>query len=144
MGSSMDILAREVLSYYGIPLPQVVYFHRARNLISRTRPGDPILRFLSDPSWKEEFSKYRNALTHELLIVGKYSLDISVDGGIQRQKIVIPLPDNPRDEIDARTYSKNKDVLQYCTKTFKRILSFVNQVHGEIVKNIVSNNRLPI
>ena len=144
MGSSMDILAREVLTYYGIPATGDIYFQSAHTLISSSRPGDPILRLLVVPSWRREFANYRNILTHELLIVGRYSLDISVDGGIQRQKIIIPLPDNPRDDINSRTYNRNRDVFVYCCSTLRRLLSIVNQVHGEVARNIRTNHRLPL
>ena len=87
LGSSLDILAREVLSYYSLPMPHTVYFRTARREINIHKPGDPILPLLVDPIWKGEFSDYRNSLTHELLIVGRFSLDISIEGGIQRQKI---------------------------------------------------------
>ena len=67
-GSAMDILAREVLIYYNIPLPNRVYFRTAREQINTLRPGDALLTRLQDPTWEQEFKDYRNSLTHEVLI----------------------------------------------------------------------------
>lgn len=98
-GSAMDILAREILVYFNIPLPTRIYFNTARQEINNHRAGDPILTRLSDPTWLNEFKDYRNALTHEVLIGTNFSISVNADGGRSQTVIVYPLPDNPRDEI---------------------------------------------
>jgi len=143
-GSALDILSREILSYFGIPFPPKVYFHTAYEELSRLRPGDQLLQRLDSPSWKEEFSNYRNALTHELLVVGRYSLDVQVDGGNPRQIITVPLPDNPREDMVVRTYKKNPDAKNYCADTFRRVVSLINQIYSEITDRMVTLNHLPL
>ncbi|MHC4185190.1 MAG: hypothetical protein ACYSR4_04575, partial [Planctomycetota bacterium] len=145
-GSALDILAREVLTYFAISLPQLVYFKTARQQLNQHRPRDPIINRLQDPKWKADFSNYRNALTHELLVVRAALIDLSVHvyAGTQPGPIILPLPDNPRSNISRRTYRRNPNVLQYCHTTFKRLVSLVNQVYGELTDRIVQNNRLPL
>lgn len=144
-GSSLDILAREILVYFGIALPQNVYFTTARDEMTRIRPGDPIIpRFLQDPPWKDEFSRYRNSATHELLLVDRIDIRLKHIGGDVRKEVILPLPDDPRVPQLDRTYERNKDVIVYCETQVKRIISLVNQIYGEIAERIHTNNLLPI
>jgi hypothetical protein len=143
-GSALDILAREVLTYFDIPMPLRVYYTTAHEQISARRAGDPILTRLANPAWKDEFSDYRNALTHELLIAGSYSINVDVDGSSQKTRIVFPLPDDPRVDPEARTYKRNSDVIAYCTATFRRLLSLINTIYGDLTSRIENNNALPI
>jgi hypothetical protein len=143
-GSALDILAREVLTYYGIVLPDRVYFQTALKELAQVRPGDTLLPRLEDPPWKEEFSTYRNTLTHELLIVSRYSLNVVMDGPDQSTAVVFPLPDDPRVDMPQRTYRRNKDVLSYCNETFRKILSVINQIYGDLATKIEATNSLPI
>ncbi len=143
-GSSLDILAREILVYFNIPITGNVYFHTAYNSISRTRPTDSILSRISEPSWKQEFSNYRNALTHEVLIAGNFSIQFNATGRNHQKTIIFPLPDDPRADIENRTFRKNNDALGYCKTTFSRILSLINQIYGEIEIRAKVNNRLPL
>jgi len=143
-GSVLDILAREILIYFNIPLPARVYFHIARQEITRLRAGDTILPRLSDPTWKSEFSDYRNALTHEVLIGTNFSITVNADGGRSQTVIVYPLPDNPRDEIDERTFRNHPNAYAYCKSTFTRILSLVNTIYGDINERATTNGSFPI
>lgn len=143
-GSALDILAREVLTYFGIPLPVNVYFQTAKEKLTQQRPGDSIIRRLCDPRWKTDFSNYRNACTHELLIAGtSITVNMNVDGTSQ-EGIVVPLPDDPRSDPQHRTYRKYPDVLDYCNTTLKRLLSLINQVYGELSDRIEQNSSLPL
>ena len=83
--SVLDILAREILSYFGETLPLKVYYSTARNIISRNRPGDPILSRLNDPSWKSDFSMYRNTGTHEIIIAEQFNINLSMRGGVRKR-----------------------------------------------------------
>lgn len=143
-GSAMDILAREVLVYFNIPMTGNVYFNTAHNQISRARPRDSILSKLENPPWKPEFSDYRNALTHEVLIAGNFSIQFIANGRTHQKKIVFPLPDDPRAEIQSRTFRRNDDALVYCKTTFGRLLSLINQIYGEIENRAKTSNRLPL
>jgi len=143
-GSALDILAREVLTYFGIPLPSNVYFHTAKDELTQHRPNDAIISRLGDPTWKADFSDYRNAITHELLVADSVSVNFHIHGETQTEKIILPLPDNSRSDPSERTYRKYPDVLDYCNKTLKRLLSLVNQVYGNLTDRITQNNSLPI
>jgi len=109
-GSVLDILAREVLSYFNETLPTKVYYSTARNIISSRRPGDPILSKLNDPSWKSDFSMYRNTGTHELIIAEQFSINLNRRGETQENKLILPLPDDPRVDPNERTFRKYTDV----------------------------------
>jgi hypothetical protein len=143
-GSAMDILAREVLTYYGVRLPANVYFRTARKQLQRTHPNHALLPRLSDPPWLSEFQDYRNALTHEVLILAHLSFTCDIDGPDQKLRVLVPLPDNPRERNNQRTYKRNEDVCAYCTTAFKRILSFVNQVYEDLVTGVRTARSLPI
>lgn len=144
-GSALDILAREVLTYFGITLPDIVYFSTARNELQQHRPGDPILPRLDEPTWKEQFLDYRNSQTHELLLGVKF--DISVTGygaDDEEQEIVFPLPDNPRDPLESRTYHNNPDALQYCKCQLIRLLRLVHQTYTHVADRIDAAGSLPL
>jgi hypothetical protein len=143
-GSALDILAREVLTYFSIPLPHSVYYRTARQELSNHRPGDPLLPRLDDPNWKLDFSNYRNTLTHELLIAGEFSINVKLVGRGQKTQIVFPLPDDPRETLNDRVYNKYPDVLEYCTMHFRRILSLINQIYGDIADRAIAANALPL
>lgn len=143
-GGALDILAREVLIYFGIPLPQNVYFNTARDILFQRIPPEPIINHLQEPSWKNDFSNYRNVCTHELLIVAHYSVDIDEYGETQIQEISLPLPDNPRSALSEHTYRNHPDVLVYCKTTLKRLLTLINVVYGDLVDKITTINRLPL
>jgi len=143
-GSALDILAREVLTYFGETLPDTVYFRTGREMLRNNRPNDPILNKLEDPPWKEEFSKYRNALTHEIIMATSFSINVQSSGDAQKTTIILPLPDDPRIEPEARTYDRNPDVLYYMEKNFKRLISLINQIYGEIYERGKNTGRLPL
>lgn len=143
-GSALDILAREVMTYFNIPFPPNVYYRTARQELSISRPGHSILSKLVDPSWKEEFSNYRNALTHELLIGDRCSIQVRNDGSENKTQIVYPLPDDPRVDATLRTYRRNENVLVYCSNTFRRTLSLISKVYGEINNLATTSNSIPV
>lgn len=143
-GSAMDILAREVLIYYNIPLPNRVYFKTARDQINTIRPGDALLPRLQDPSWEQEFKDYRNSLTHEVLIGTNFNISVNADGGRSQTLIVYPLPDNPRADIEARTFRTNPNAFEYCKTTFTRLLTLINTIYGEINTRATTNGFFPI
>lgn len=143
-GSALDILAREILVVFNETMPSKVYFNTAYSVIKSTRPSDPILIRLNHPSWKDEFSNYRNALTHELLLAATYSINIETRGPKQSHMIVFPLPDNPRAILDSRTYQNNGNVLLYVEENFKRVLRLINGIYGEIINRAKVSNSLPL
>lgn len=143
-GSALDILAREILTYYGETLPALVYFKTARERLSISKPGDDILIKLDDPSWKEEFTNYRNSSTHELILATNYSIHVTSTGDTSRQEIVLPLPDDPRVAPTSRTYTNNPNVLIYTRDHLRRLLSLINQIYGRILNRIDTVGRLPL
>lgn len=143
-GSALDILAREVLTYFAIPLTGNIYYRTAHERLTASRPGDQLITKLVDPNWKEEFSNYRNALTHEVLVADSFSIKVEVDGSTQRTKIVFPLPDDPRADPNHRSFRRNENVLVYCEATFRRALSLINQVYGDLGLRIQTNGSLPL
>lgn len=144
-GSALDILARELLIYFGEPLPTTsVYFRTVREILSKNRPLDPIILKLQDPSWKDEFSNYRNALTHEIIIASTYSINVQSSGDAEETTIILPLPDDPRIQVSDRTYERNPDILKYVKENLRRIISLVNQIYGEIFKRASSAGKLPL
>jgi hypothetical protein len=143
-GSALDILAREVLSYFGLPLPTRVYFEEAHQIISINRPGDLILNRLTNPTWKSDFSMYRNTLTHELIIANRFDIKIQVEGATQKQTLIFPLPDDPRVDLDDRTFKKYPDVTDYCKTHMRRLLKLINIIYGDIYIRTVSNSGLPL
>jgi hypothetical protein len=144
IGSAMDILSREILSYFTIPLPRTVYFRTARELIASIRPSDPILSKLADPPWREEFTLYRNTITHEVLVEENCIQEISPDGGEQKEKIIVQLPNAPRGAVDERFYGKNPDALAYCTEIFKNVILLIDEIYTSIAERIASGEKLPL
>jgi len=143
-GSALDILAREVIIYFGQPLPAMVYFKTAATTISASHPGDPLLPRLANPPWKDEFTNYRNVLTHELVVVTQYQIDISCDGGKTTKKIRVPLPDDPRAAPGNRKYKKKREILSYTTDHFRKMLKLINTIYGEIADRAESVGKLPL
>ena len=143
-GSALDILAREILIYFNIPLPRNVHFSTAREKLSQNRPTDPLLSKLADPTWKADFSNYRNALTHEVLLVMEFNIQVNLHGIEQHRSIRIPLPDDPRVNIPQRTSNRYHDSADYCKTSFKRLLSLVNTIYGDIVVRATTTNVLPL
>lgn len=144
-GSALDIFAREVLTYFdSIPSNQDVYYHTARNIIRASNPTEPLLSRLNDPRWKRNFSNYRNSLTHELIIVGEFQYNVRIDGAGHTQQLIIPLPDNPRLDINNRTYRTNTDVVVYCNTHLKRILKLINVIYGDLCQRINAQGSLPL
>jgi hypothetical protein len=143
-GSALDILAREVLIYFGQTLPPNVYFKTARDVLHSNRPADPILNKLQEPSWKSDFSNYRNASTHEIIIASAYSINVQLNGDVEEKTIILPLPDDPRIDPANRTYNKNTNLLKYSTDNLRKVISLINQIYGEIYDRARTNNGFPI
>ena len=143
-GSALDIFAREILALYDIHPTGDIYYLAARCEISGIYPSDPLLTRLNTPSWKSEFSNYRNAATHEVLLSTSISLSIQMTHPSQVQRINLPLPDDPRVAPSSRTFNRNPDAVEYCSKTFKRLLSHINIVYGDIADRAFANGRLPL
>lgn len=143
-GSALDILAREILTYYGERLPTNTYFTSAQSILNRSRPTEPILGKLVDPSWRQEFSTYRNTLTHELMIAGHLNVGVSLIGDTQDKQLIIPLPDDPRIAVANRTFKTNPDALEYCKKNYKRLLTLINCVYSEVTIKAKTVGQMPI
>jgi hypothetical protein len=143
-GSALDILAHEILSYYNIALPRNVYFSTAHREISSNRAGDSILLKLTEPTWKSEFSDYRNALTHEVLVAVSYSVNRTHDGPNVKSEIIFPLPDDPRVPITDRTYDRNKNIVEYEKNILLKILRLINTIYGEVNTKLRATGALPI
>lgn len=142
LGSARDIFAREILTYFGIPLPAKVYFRTAEELIQLNRPGDPILPLIARPSWAPEFMDYRNTATHENVIGTQYTIQVAVLGGNTTRRLVVQVPDDPRSA--QRTFRRNPDIVVYCTTTFKRVLSQFNKAYAHMAMRMNTAGRLPI
>jgi hypothetical protein len=142
LGSSLDILSREVLCYYNLLPTGKVYFHTAKKTIEAARPADPILTLLDNPGWKSELSDYRNSATHELIISTNYQVDVTVVGGKVNRKIIVPLPDNPRATLPI--FKKNKDIVVYCNSTFKRVLSLCNLIYKHMDSEAKTKGTFPL
>ncbi len=143
-GSSLDILARVVLALFGQPLTGSIYFHTAHARLTQTGSADPILPRLAQPAWRQEFSDYRNTLTHELILAPKYQIEIDNTGAEPVTQIVFPLPDDPRAEPSARKYRHNPNVVDYIRTHFTRILRLGNIVYGDIVTRAKTSGVLPL
>lgn len=143
--SALDILAREILSLFDIHTTGHVYYNTAHKRISDQYPTDPLLARLTDPPWKEEFSDYRNALTHEVILSTTMNLSIILlSADVQSQSLKLPLPDDPRVAPASRTFNTNPDALDYFKKTFKRLLRHINTIYGDIATRISANGNLPL
>jgi len=143
-GSALDILAREVLTIFDIYPSGHVYYDSAYSEISSKYPSDPILTRLNDPFWKQEFSDYRNASTHEVLLSTEGNLNFQLSSEGLRQSIRLPLPDNPRAALSTRTYNKNPDALQYCILSFRRLLRHINAIYGDAYTRASTQGKLPL
>jgi hypothetical protein len=143
-GSAMDILSREIIVYFNISMPAKVYFNTAHQQITAHRAGDNLLPRLTDPTWLDEFKDYRNALTHEVLIGTNFSIIVNADGGVSQTVIVYPLPDNPRADVDNRTFKNNPNSFEYCKTTFTRLLTLINTIYGEINQRATISGQLPL
>jgi hypothetical protein len=133
-----------VLTYFDVPHPREVYFRTAEEQLRRLRPGDALLRRLAEPPWRQAFSDYRNVLTHELLLATRFDIRCTMEGAAARRTIVIPLPDDPRVDPPGRTYNQNADVLEYSGTCFKRIVTCINVIYGDVVARATAANSLPI
>jgi hypothetical protein len=142
VGSASDIFAREILTYFAAPLPAKVYFSTARTLITALRPGDAILPYLADPSWRQEFLDYRNAATHETLVGIIYTVAYELHGATSTTRIVFPIPDNPRAIVSA--YGNNPDIVKYCETTFRRVLTQLNQAYTHLRPRLRTSGVLPL
>ena len=143
-GSSLDILARIVLTLFGEPLTGNIYFQTAHARLNQNRPGDLLLSRLANPPWRAMFSDYRNTLTHELILASRYQIEIDASGGQPSSKIVFPLPDDPRAVPEARKYKRNPDVANYAKTHLVRVLSLANQIYGDIAGRAESSGALPL
>jgi len=143
-GSAFDILAREVLSYFGILPTGNVYYGHAKAELHANRPGDPLLPRLGDPPWKDSFSHYRNTLTHELLLATNYTISVRLDGRSVQQQAVVPLPDDPRVPAGSRTYDENPDAAEYIRNHFRRLVSHINAIYGELEPRMNTKGSLPL
>ena len=143
-GSALDILAREVLTIFELCPDGNVYYIDAHDIINSNHPSDPILTRLEIPTWKEEFSNYRNSSTHEVLLstTADFSLEMSPRG--TTEKIKLPLPDDPRVLPTGRTYNKHPNALEYCITSFKRLLRHINAIYGDIYNKATTKGSLPL
>ena len=143
-GSALDILARVVLTLFGEQLTGNIYFHTAQTRLNSSRPGDPLLSRLVNPSWRVTFSNYRNTLTHELILASKYLIEIDPIGATPSTQIVFPLPDDPKAEPQDRKYRNHPNVAKYASVHFTRILSLSNTIYGDIFIRAESSGALPL
>lgn len=141
---ALDILAREVLTYFGIALPPKVYYRTAAAQLAIKYPTDPLLVRLAKPSWKAELATYRNAATHELLLADRLDYHVQLHGGTKTVELRIPLPNDPRKPPGQRRYTRNTDALKYSKTTFKRILSHINCIYGDLAGRITAAGKLPL
>ena len=144
VNGALDILSREILTYFDIQYQGDFYFTTARTQLTNNRAGDVLIDRLDTPAWKEEFSEYRNVSTHELLIAIDIQLSIRHLGNTRTTKIKVPLPDNPRCDEETRTHNKNPDTLAYCEATFKRVLRFISPIYGDLYSRINRQGQLPL
>lgn len=143
-GSALDILARELCAYFNINTTGDVYYRHARSKIHQIHPHDPLLARLGNPPWKNEFSTYRNAATHELILSSNINWHTELTPQGQIESLKLALPDDPKALLGNRTFSNNPDVCSYCTRTFKRLLILINTIYGDIAARARANGRLPL
>lgn len=144
VGSALDILAREILCYFGCQLPNHVYFSSARQHISGMNPNDSILNRLQDPTWLQEFRDYRNTATHENVVGSQFTVVNNIVGASSHRRLLFPLPDNPRATTVNKTYQNNRDIIEYCKITFTRVLRLINPIYSDLNDRIDQNNSMPI
>lgn len=142
LGSTLDILAREVLGYFPVVVPAKVYYQTARAAIAGVAPADPILPLLADPTWRAEFSTYRNTATHESIVGTGYQIDIVVAGNQSHTKVVFPIPDDPR--VPNSPTRHNPDIVVYCERTFVRVLTHTNRIYEHIQARAAVKGSLPL
>lgn len=142
VGSALDILAREVLGYFAQVPPGNVYHHTAHHILNAARAGDAVLPFLTAPTWKQEFSTYRNTATHESIIGRHYSVNFEMVGHKANSRVVFPVPDDPR--VHPPTFQRNPDIVHYCQMTFRRVLSHTHQIYGHIERRVHAAGQLPL
>lgn len=143
-GSAMDILARVVLVLFEEAPRDRVYFETAYETLSTSRPGDSILHRLDPPVWRREFTTYRNASTHELIVATSYRIHIENVEGQMIHTIVFPMPDDPRAVPSQRSYDRNPNALEYLKRTFIRELRLIHTIYGDIVQKAHNTGRLPL
>jgi hypothetical protein len=144
-GSAIDILARLVLLVFGDPLSGDVYFAEAKRKIAISHPGNNIIPKLDSPGWKPKFSEYRNALTHEILVVDIVNTTMKFSNISGKEfKVVIPFPDDPRKRPTERTYEGIRDGNDYMRKTFKSFLSFINIIFKELNNQLKATSSYPL
>ena len=78
------------------------------------------------------------------IIAGNFNIEVTIDGDTEAKTLTLPLPDNPRVDVMARTFRTNPDVLEYCNLHLKRLLILTNTVYGEINARIITNGNLPL
>ena len=144
IGSSLDILAREILCYFGYQLQGNVYFRTAREHISNQNPNEPLLIRLQDPGWLQEFKDYRNTATHENVVGSQFTIINAIRGDSSQKRLLFPLPDDPRATHGNKSYNNNNDIIEYCATTFKRILRLINPIYSDLSERIEQNNSMPI
>lgn len=144
IGSALDIFARELLTYFGHPLPTRVYFQTAIDQLTVSHPGNPIIPTISFPRWRQEFGEYRNTATHECVVGQNFTGTVNVIGGVTYRELIFPLPDDPRAHHGAKTYNRNPDIVEYCRKTFKRTLLLLNPAYREIREQGEASGGFPI
>lgn len=142
LGSAMDILAREVLTYFALQPAGNIYYHTAHQVLSAQRPGDAIIPLLAQPTWKQEFGDYRNTATHESVIGFGYTVNVAIIGHTHVSRVVFPIPDDPR--ANPQSFKRNPDIVRYCKTTFKRMLSHTNQIYGHLCARARAQGKLPL
>lgn len=144
-GSALDVFAREVLVIFGEQLPDKVYFRKAYEVLQQSRPGDAFLSRIEIPTWKSEFSDYRNTLTHELILAPTFTVLVDNSCGSPTAVIVFPLPDDPRAAPHERSYRRNCDVVDYLDNNLKRVLRLINAAYLDLRGRIsAAGDRMPI
>lgn len=142
VGSAMDIFAREILTYFGEPIPARTYYWTARRRLLVQRAGDPILPMIATTPWISELKEYRNTSTHESLIGTTYTVQIGVHGAAHSSRLIFPIPDDPRNPLGSAR--RNPDIVSYCSTTFKRVLRLANQVYCHIEARARAAGSLPL
>jgi hypothetical protein len=142
VGSALDVFAHEMITYFGLPIPKLVYFKTASDTLSAARPGDAMLPLLADPSWRPEFSEYRNTAMHANLIAAEYTVVHKVKGGVTSKRIVFPIPDDPRSATP--TFTNNPDIALYCDATLKRAISTFNKAYAQVSSRAKTTGSLPL
>ena len=145
IGSAMDILAREVLTYFNQLPSGNVYFENAYDTLSNTHPGDAILDFLTKPRWRDEFRNYRNASTHEVILTTSHIVSINhTQIGVKNTSITVPLPDDPRALPAERTFERNPNAFLYIKSTLYLLLDIISRLYYHIAQRANAQGSLPL